>query len=89
MSAEDKLEQLCRRHGLPPSEARDLLPLVRRALGSPGTIGRCLLAVAEAALAARTGSAGPGNGDRERERERLEERLLVALAGILHDWEPE
>jgi hypothetical protein len=82
MTPEEKLRQLCRRYAVPADEAGDLLPLVQRGLGTPGTVGRCLLAVVEAALATR------GAGTQAGQRERLDDRVLVALAGVLHDWEP-
>lgn len=86
MSAEEKLQELCRRYGLPRSRSGDLLPLVERALSSPPRIGRCLLAVVEATLATKAAGAG---ADRHRMREQLDQRVLVALAGVLHDWNPE
>ena len=86
MSAEEKLQELCRRYGLPRSRSDDLLPLVERALRSPPRIGRCLLAVVEATLATQAASAG---GDRARLREQLDQRVLVALAGVLHGWNPD
>ena len=84
MNAEQKLQQLCRKHGLARSEADDVLPLVQRGLNTAGTIGRCLLAVAEASLATRAGK----RRNPEVLRETLEDRVLVALAGVLHHWEP-
>ena len=84
MNAEQKLLQLCRKYGLPRSEADDVLPLVQRGLDTKGTIGRCLLAVAEASLATRAGK----HRNPDVLRETLEDRVLVALAGVLHQWEP-
>jgi hypothetical protein len=86
MSAEEKLQELCRRYGLPRSGSDHLLPLVERALGSPPRIGRCLLAVVEATLATQAAGAG---ADRARLREQLDQRVLVALAGVLHGWDPD
>jgi hypothetical protein len=85
MSAEDKLAELCRRYGFERARAGDLLPLVERALSSPPTIGRCLLAVVEATLATKAAEAG----DRSRLEEQLDQRVLVALAGVLHGWDPD
>jgi hypothetical protein len=86
MSAEEKLQELCRRYGLPRSGSDHLLPLVERGLSSPPRIGRCLLAVVEATLATQAAAAG---ADRARLREQLDQRVLLALASVLHDWEPE
>jgi hypothetical protein len=85
MNAEDKLAELCRRYGFDRTRADDLLPLVERAMSSPPTIGRCLLAVVEATLATQAADAG----DQARLREQLDERVLGALAGVLHGWDPE
>ncbi len=85
-----KLLELCHAYGLPRAEADDVYPLVERALRTPGAIGRCLMAVAEASLATRARALRDAAEGREvaRSRAELDDTVLVALASVLHDWEP-
>lgn len=84
MDPRDWLRRRCLRYAVSEGDANDLLPLVERGLATQGPLGACLLAVAEASVAMR-GSDARGQ---EAAQERLDDRMLVALAGVLHAWEP-
>ena len=78
------LRRRCQRYAVPEGDTSDLMPLVERGLSTRGPMGACLLAVAEASIAMR----GESVRDQDAARERLDDRMLVALAGVLHGWEP-
>ena len=85
MTPRKKLDQLCRRHGLPRAAAASLMPLVERALSaSSPELRRSLLNVVENSIARRA---------LERERrlslEKTEDyKFLKAVAEVLHSWDP-
>jgi hypothetical protein len=85
MTPRKKLDQLCRRHGLPRAAAESLMPLVERALSaSSPELRLSLLNVVENSLARRA---------LERERQiKLEKtedyKFLKAVAQVLHTWDP-
>ena len=85
MTARKKLDQLCRRHGLPRSEAASLLPLVERALSaSSPELRQSLLRVVENSLARRASERA-----RKLELEHSKDyEFLKAVAQVLHTWEP-
>jgi hypothetical protein len=78
MSPEEKLERLCRRHGVPPMRGARLLPLVRRALAADGELRERLLAVVRATLTR--------DAEELARSERFDQRCLLALGGALHRW---
>ncbi len=84
MDAERRLKRLYRRHGLPPDDASELLPLMERAMLARPEIRRCLEAVVEATLAARAAR----RADEARLAEQVDRQVLLALAGLLHGWKP-
>ena len=84
MNAEKLLRTMCASLGLPFRYGTRLLPLVERAVRSPGDVRERLLSLVEANLAhcART---------RQRENSlqgKLDEEVLVAVARVLHAWSP-
>jgi hypothetical protein len=86
MDATRLLERLCARHGLALDEARSLLPLVERALGSPLDVRDRILCLIETNLARKAGGQGEATID-QLERD-LDEEVLRAVALTLHGWEP-
>jgi hypothetical protein len=84
MDPNRRLRKLCRRYGLPPDEAAELLPLLQRARESRPEVRRWLETVVEAALATRA-MKGRANEEAVDEADR---RVLLAVAGLLHRWEP-
>jgi hypothetical protein len=84
MDAERRLKRLCRRYRLPYDEAEELLPLLERALSSRPEVRRCLEAVVETALATRAAK----HSDQHQLKDRVEQDVLVLLAGLLHSWDP-
>ena len=85
MTPRKKLDQLCRRHGLPRSEAASLLPLVERALSASSTdLKQSLMRVVENSLARRAQERA-----RKLELEHSKDyESLKAVAQVLHTWEP-
>lgn len=73
-----RLERLCRRFGVPIAAAERLLPLVEGAQRSKPEVRRRIFAVVEATLAR--------DAEVLRGKRALEERLLVAVAAVLHRW---
>ena len=85
MSPRKKLDQLCRRHGLPRAQAASLMPLVERALSARSPeLKQSLLDVVENSLARRALEARR-KLDLEKTRDY---RYLTAVARVLHGWEP-
>ena len=82
MDAKSRLRKLCRRYGLDPEQVSGLLPLLEKAAGAAPERRRWLETVVEAALAARALRRG---GDAEG----ADQQLLLAVAGLLHRWEPD
>ncbi|MCC6408928.1 MAG: hypothetical protein IT453_17335 [Planctomycetes bacterium] len=85
MSPNHTLARLCRRHQVPFEDAEHLLPLVTRAVGATDQrIRRSMLNVVESTLRRL--------GEERRYRQNLESHLerqyLIALAAVLHRWEP-
>ena len=58
---------------------------MERALASRREVRRCLEAVVEAAVAMRV----TRRADRGQLEEQVDHKALLALAGLLHGWEPE
>jgi hypothetical protein len=79
------LARLCRRHGVPFEDAKHLLPLVTRATES--TDPRVRDSVLDV-----VGSTLRRLAEERRHRQNLEAHLdrqyLIALAAVLHPWEP-
>lgn len=84
MRAHESLRVLCRRHGVPVSYGRRLLPLLVRAHAAPPEIRDRLLRLVELNLlkeARRRASLGAqAHGEAD--------RALHAVARALHAWEP-
>lgn len=85
MSPKRTFARLCRRHRVPLHEAEHLLPLVTRAVcACDASVRRSLLALVESAL--------DRIAEQHRGRQNLEAHLdrqyLLALATVLHRWEP-
>lgn len=85
MTPRKKLDQLCRRHGLPRSEAASLLPLVERALSAQSQeLEQSLMRVVENSLARRAQERA-----RKLDLEHSKDyEFLKAVALVLHSWEP-
>ncbi len=80
MTPEQFLSDLCRRHGIERSRGEKLLPLVRRAMDSPEEVRDRVLRIVEDSIAGRV---------REDPRvQARDERVLVAVARVLHGWNP-
>ncbi|MCE9593298.1 MAG: hypothetical protein K8S98_03795 [Planctomycetes bacterium] len=85
MSPNRILARLCRRHDVPFEDAKQLLPLVTRASETYETQVRdSLMRVVENSLTRLS--------EERRHRKNLETHLdrqyLIALAAVLHPWEP-
>ena len=83
MDPQHLLEELCRRHGVPPERGARLLPLVRWALEGSAAARERILSVVEETLAQRALEA-----ERPGEIEAANRSILVAVARVLHDWTP-
>lgn len=83
MDPQHLLEELCRRHGVPPERGARLLPLVRWALEGSASARDRILSVVEETLAQRA-----MNEDSPGEIAAANRSILVAVARVLHDWTP-
>lgn len=86
MEAESLLNQLCERHGVDPTQAERLLPLVRWALKGPDESKKRILGVVERAL---SGDPDMAHKSRDELAAAADQAILVAVARVLHDWTPE
>ncbi len=77
---------MCRRHALDPDEAADLNTLVQRALISPTSVRKKILALIDAALSRRAN--GDPSATLDAVERDLDEEVLLAVAKRVHDWEP-
>ena len=75
---------MCERHGLPTNYGDRLLPLVRRALQSPDDVQQRILTLVENNLARKA----EGKLDESRLWHDMDGAVLVAVARVLHDWDP-
>ena len=83
MSADQILQSLCDRHGLPIARAERLLPLIERALRAPVGVRDRILELVESNVERESRRREPS--DRERQ---LDERMLGVVARIIHPWSP-
>ncbi|QDV08938.1 hypothetical protein Poly30_44930 [Planctomycetes bacterium Poly30] len=86
MEADRLLARMCRRHALDPDEAADLERLVARALISPSSVRKKILALIDAALVRR--ACGDPTATLDAVERDLDEEVLLAVAKRVHDWEP-
>lgn len=86
MDAERLLHRMCRRRGLPASEASELLPMVQRAVISSARVRRRLLTLIDRTLARR--SDGDPSATLESLEADLDEEVLVSVARRVHGWSP-
>jgi hypothetical protein len=75
---------MCARHGLPYEQARQLVPLVQRALEAPDAVRDRILTLVESNLARRV----HGQESPERLTQDLDQEVLISVARILHVWSP-
>jgi hypothetical protein len=83
MSADELVRALCARHGLPPTAGAPFLPLVRKALASADDSRERILRLVDEALADRADALA-----NERVDAAADDRVLVAVARVLHPWTP-
>jgi len=89
MTPRKKLDQLCRRHGVPPAQAASLLPLVERALAARSPeLEASLIAIVESSLRRRARDLIRGPESGRRLERTLDYQYLKAVAHVLHTWEP-
>ena len=84
MTAEDLLRAMCERNGLPASSGERLLPLVRRALQAPSDVRNRILTLVENNLIKKA----QDQLDSKRLWNEMDNAVLVAVARVLHDWDP-
>jgi len=84
MNAHDTLHVFCRRHGVPESYGRRLLPLLKRAHAAPPEIRERLLRLVEQNLVQE---ASRRKGLRNRAVTESEQ-ALGGIAAVLHAWAP-
>jgi hypothetical protein len=75
---------MCARHGLPYTQAEQLIPLVQRALEAPDEVRDRILTLIEGNLARRAS----GKVSIERLFEDLDQEVLISVARVLHGWHP-
>lgn len=85
MEAKSLLNALCERHGVDPTQAERLLPLVRWALKGPAESKQRILEVVDKAL---SGDPSAAENSREELLAAADHAILVAVARVLHDWTP-
>jgi hypothetical protein len=83
MSAEHLVRALCARHGLPETAGTPFLPLVRKALLATDATRERILRLVDEALADRSEALASG-----RKTPDADDRVLVAVARVLHPWMP-
>lgn len=84
MTPEKKLARMCRRSSVPYEDALSMLPLVRRALSAEPRLRGRLFAVVESTLARYREE----RLSRIRLERHLDRQYLIAIASILHRWDP-
>jgi hypothetical protein len=81
------LDRMCKRHGLQASSAKRLLPLIKRALGSPAKARDRILRLVENNLALRAKQSAFEAPDALYQD--LDDEILLSVGNILHAWNPQ
>ncbi len=87
MDAQNLLQRMCARHGLPLTDGSRLLPLVKRAFLSPNDVRNRILKMVDnhlsrkATSTASTPSLSSAQGD-------LDDEVLISVARVVHSWTP-
>lgn len=86
MDPHQLLTRMCKRHGLPQSGAKRLLPLIERALVSPDQVRDRILTLVDQSLARQAAT----NAETRPERvfQDLDSETLRSVAQLLHNWAP-
>ncbi|MEM6671375.1 MAG: hypothetical protein AAF726_00945 [Planctomycetota bacterium] len=86
MDAYKLLARMCERHQLDADRAKDLVPLVQRALISPNEVRSRILTMIDDVLSRR--SNGDATATLAALEEDLDEEVLLAVAKKVHGWDP-
>ena len=84
MNPQNLLQAMCKRHGIPTKTGERLLPLIRKALEAPAEVRNRILFLVDRNLAEKA----KGIESEKRLWNELDQDVLVAVARVLHGWNP-